>query len=128
MSDEEQRQEYSGRAVEARAFRRIAAPTQSYARGQLLSRSEREIATRVFAREQSLGRATMSYREVLVRLEDEQTRVFVFIEASGDVPFGLHGWHAKSFAPSYTALELLSMWVARAEKFGEPALWPQGKP
>ena len=122
-----------GRNIEEKALRRIA----HFARGALthdevhggapLSSSEKSLSQKI-RKEEHMGAAGMIYREIRFRFEDEITHCFVLIEATGDAPLGLQGWHTKSFGASYSALDLLRMWQEHAEKFGEPSLWPQGAP
>jgi len=120
-----------GRKIEERAFRRIAnfahnSLTTEERNGSPLSSAERSVAQKL--KGEPMGKAGMIYREIRFVIEDELTHVYVAIEATGDAPLGLQGWHTKTFPSNLSALDLLRMWQEHAEKFGEPSLWPQGAP
>lgn len=54
-----------------------------------------------------MGRASMSYREFRFIIEDELLQVYVYIEAGGDAPLGVQGWHHKTFPGSVTVEDAL---------------------
>lgn len=67
--------------------------------------------------------AGQKYREVRLVIEDELTQCYVLIEALGDCPLGVQGWHHKTFPPSMNCVQII-------ESMGkdDPVLWPQNAP
>jgi len=72
-----------------------------------------------------MGKAAVIYREVRFVIADEQTHCYMLLEAVGDVPMSLQGWHYKAFPPTTSLLDVLQA-HARGEE--EPMLWPQVAP
>ncbi len=72
--------------------------------------------------------AGMLYKELRFIIEDDLTEVYIAIEALGDSPLGVQGWHHKTFSKKYSVLDLMKMWEARDEKFGDPVLWEKDAP
>lgn len=71
-----------------------------------------------------MAAAAQKYRELRFVIEDELTQVYVLIDALGDCPIGVQGWHHKTFPASVPV-------VAIVEKFGgadDPVLWPLNAP
>jgi len=65
--------------------------------------------------------AGYNYREVRIVYEDDLTHVYVLLEALGDCPIGVQGWHYKVFLPTVSGLD--------AMKAGVDAVnWPQEPP
>lgn len=65
----------------------------------------------------------MKFLEVRFLIEDELTHCFVLIEAIGDCPFGVQGWHHKAFPPSKSVIDIMNEW-----RKDDPVLWPQAAP
>ena len=63
------------------------------------------------------------YREVRFVIEDELTHCYVLIEARGDSPLGVQGWHFKTFPASVPAIDILKGFDGAS-----PILWPQKAP
>ncbi len=72
-----------------------------------------------------MGKATATYREMRFIIEDELLQVYVLIEAGGDVPFGVQGWHHKTFPASVAAVDVFTLWADGEES---PILWAQQAP
>lgn len=68
--------------------------------------------------------ATMTYQELRFVIGDELTQVYVLIEAGGDCPMGVQGWHHKTFPPSRSCAEILQVMFTT----DDCALWPQKAP
>lgn len=67
-----------------------------------------------------MAAASMKYREIRFVIEDELTQVYVAIEAIGDCPLNVQGWHHKTFPASVPVIDLLG----RIFKDGDdPVLW-----
>ncbi len=64
-------------------------------------------------------------REVRFIIEDELTQCYIAMEATGDSPIGVQGWHHKTFPPSKSTLDIMKMWADGEE---QPVLWPQEAP
>lgn len=45
--------------------------------------------------------AGYNFREVRIVIEDDLTHCYVFLEALGDCPIGVQGWHYKAYPASY---------------------------
>ena len=71
-----------------------------------------------------MGKATVTYREVRFIIEEELTQVYVHCEAGGDCPFGVQGWHHKTFPPSLNICQIMSLWG----EGDDPVLWPLDAP
>lgn len=67
--------------------------------------------------------AGIKYREICFKIEDDLTHVFVLIEALGDCPLGVQGWHYKVFPPAIPISDI----VPRM-KDDDPVLWPIAAP
>lgn len=74
-----------------------------------------------------MGAAGMKYREIRFVIEDELTQCYVLIEALGDCPLGVQGWHHKTFPPSVNVMQILEGF-AKKEPGGDPVLWSQEAP
>jgi len=72
-----------------------------------------------------MGQCKMVYREIRFILEEELTQVYVAIEAQGDCPLGIQGWHHRTFPATRSALDVLEAMKHGAE---DPVLWPQEAP
>lgn len=57
-------------------------------------------------------------------IEDELTQVYVLIEAGGDAPIGVQGWHHKTFPPSMNLIDIMQAW----RDGDDPMLWAQDAP
>lgn len=65
-----------------------------------------------------MGRASMTFRELRFIVEDELTHCYVFIEAHGDAPLGVQGWHHRTFPPSYAVVDIISKELSQAALWG----------
>lgn len=54
-----------------------------------------------------MGPASLAYKEIRFVIEEELTHAYVFIEAYGDSPIGVQGWHHKVFPPSIPTIDIL---------------------
>ena len=64
------------------------------------------------------------FREVRFVIEDELTQCYVRIEARGDSPLGVQGWHHKTFPASMPAIDILKSFAGT----DDPILWAQEAP
>jgi hypothetical protein len=71
-----------------------------------------------------MGKASMATKELRFVIEDELTQVYVLIEAIGDCPLGVQGWHHKTFPASHSVLDILRD-IARSD---DPVMWSQEAP
>lgn len=67
--------------------------------------------------------AGYNIREWRFIIEDELTQVYVHLEAWGDCPIGVQGWHHKTYPKSKSVQDIL----IEACKEGV-VLWPQAAP
>lgn len=67
--------------------------------------------------------AGLKYREIRFILEDELTQAYVLIDAIGDCPIGVQGWHHKTFPPSVSIRDLVERFIDYA-----PVTWPLEAP
>lgn len=70
-----------------------------------------------------MGYAGMKYKEVRFIVNDELTEAYVLIEALGDYPLGVQGWHHRTFPPSQTISDIIEGF--RQES---PVMWSQEAP
>ncbi len=75
-----------------------------------------------------MGDCNIIYREIRFVIEDDLTQVYVAIEAQGDCPFGVQGWHHKTFSDKYSTYDLMKMWRDNDAVFGDPVLWSMEAP
>ena len=68
-------------------------------------------------------RAEASYRELRFILEPELLQVYVLVEATGDTPLTVQGWHHKTFPASTNCIEALASFI-----YESPLLWPLDAP
>ncbi len=65
-----------------------------------------------------MGSASMTFREMRFVIEDELTHCYVLIEAHGNAPLGVQGWHHKVFPPSKPVIEIISQELQQAALWG----------
>ncbi len=70
-----------------------------------------------------MGKCSSTIREVRFIIGDDFTECYVAVDAEGDCPMGVQGWHYKVFGKSIAAVDILT-----AEHFGDHLLWPQKAP
>jgi hypothetical protein len=71
-----------------------------------------------------MANSTATFREVRFVIEDELTQAYVLIEAGGDSPIGVQGWHHKTFPPSKSIVDIISGFAGDES----PILWAQKAP
>ena len=71
-----------------------------------------------------MGKAGMNYRQVRFDIKDDFTEVYVLIEALGDCPLGVQGWHYKVFGKSLSIDKVMTEMFTK----DDPVLWPQKAP
>lgn len=73
-----------------------------------------------------MGACKAYYREWRFVIDDDLTHAFVWIDAIGDCPLGVQGWHYKAFPTSVPVQQIL----VEAFKTGDerPIDWPQKAP
>lgn len=64
------------------------------------------------------------FKEIRFVIEDELTQCYVAIQATGDAPLGVQGWHHKTFPASKSVLEIVSGFSGE----DDPLLWPLNAP
>lgn len=69
-----------------------------------------------------MGQAGMLFRQVRFYINDELTECYVALEATGDCPIGVQGWHHKTFPPSKSVLDIVK------EEVADAVMWPQEAP
>lgn len=65
--------------------------------------------------------SSYDFREIRIVIEDELTQVYVLLEAHGDSPLGVQGWHHKMFPKSVSALDAV-------KEAADAVLWPLNAP
>lgn len=71
-----------------------------------------------------MAAASTKTREIRFAIGDELTHVYVLIDAIGDCPLGVQGWHHKAFGPSRTCEDILHAMFTT----DSCVLWPQAAP
>lgn len=61
--------------------------------------------------------------EVRFVFENQLTHCYILVNAIGDCPITLQGWHHKTFPASLSAIDILTHHVA-----GEYLMWPLDAP
>ena len=54
-----------------------------------------------------MARATATIKQIQFVIEGELTEAYVFVEADGDAPIGVQGWHHKTFPASMSVKDIL---------------------
>ena len=65
------------------------------------------------------------FKEVRFEIQPELTQAFFLIQAVGDCPIGVQGWHHKTFPASMNCTQILQR-IERGEE--DPLMWNQGVP
>jgi len=69
-----------------------------------------------------MGKCSSIIKEVRFVIEDELTHCYVLIDAVGDCPLGVQGWHHKVFPASVPAIAIFQ------KHFDDHLLWGQEAP
>jgi hypothetical protein len=69
-----------------------------------------------------MSRCTSEFRELRFVL-GELTEVYVHVEARGDCPLGVQGWHFKAFPATKSVHDIVGSFETDS-----PLLWPQKAP
>lgn len=73
-----------------------------------------------------MGKCTQTYKEFRFVIEDELTQAYVLIQADGDCPLGVQGWHHKTFAATKSLVDVINgVADGSIEDF---VLWPLDAP
>lgn len=64
-----------------------------------------------------MGKCTAEIKKILFVFEDELTQVYIAINAIGDCPMGVQGWHHKTFPATCSALDVLELIKQGKENF-----------
>jgi len=75
-----------------------------------------------------MGDCSITYRELRV-LIGELTEMYILIDAAGDCPVHIQGWHHKSFPPNIPIEDILRdrMWQ-QGQPETDPVMWPLEAP
>ena len=71
-----------------------------------------------------MGKCTSTIQEIRFVFEAELTQVYARIDADGDCPLGVQGWHHKTYPASKNAAAILKG-IGAAD---DPLLWSQRSP
>jgi hypothetical protein len=69
-----------------------------------------------------MGKCESIVKKVLFVIDEDLTHCYVAVEARGDCPMGVQGWHHKSFPANVPAIDILQgdfdflMWGLEAPK------------
>ena len=69
-----------------------------------------------------MGKCKSIIRELRFVIEDDLTQCYVFVEAVGDCPLGVQGWHHKTFSAKVPITKILEA------DFDDYILWAQEAP
>jgi hypothetical protein len=69
-----------------------------------------------------MGNCSVYIREERFIIEDELTQCYVFLDAVGDCPIGVQGWHHKTFPATIPVVEIMT------DHFSDFMLWPLDAP
>lgn len=65
-----------------------------------------------------MGKCESTIKKVLFVFEPELTQVYIAVDAVGDCPIGVQGWHHKTYPASKNILEIM-----QEEEFRRYLLW-----
>lgn len=68
-----------------------------------------------------MGTCAQVHKQVLFVIEDELTQAYFHIEAIGDCPIGVQGWHHRTFPASKSVINILEG-IADGS-IEDPVLW-----
>lgn len=77
-----------------------------------------------------MANAYVDFLELRFVIESEETHVYVFLQATGDAPHTVQGWHHKAFPHDVPVSRIVQIMFAPGEKgeLNDPMLWPQKVP
>lgn len=62
-----------------------------------------------------MGRCESAVRELRFVIKEELTEAYAAVEAAGDCPMGVQGWHHKSFPSSKNVVDILTEWIGSGD-------------
>lgn len=71
-----------------------------------------------------MANSTVTFREIRFVIKDAFTECYVLLEAGGDSPLGVQGWHYKVFGPETPIIDILPLFAGD----DDPVLWPLKAP
>ena len=72
-----------------------------------------------------MGKCQTEVREIRFVFEPELTQAYFSVQATGDCPIGVQGWHHKTFPASVSASDILARAGDGQESY---LLWPLDAP
>jgi hypothetical protein len=72
-----------------------------------------------------MGKAGYDIKEIRFVIEPELTQAYYLVEAWGNCPIGVQGWHHKTFPKSKAVIDILEDHKKGIE---DPVLWPLEAP
>jgi hypothetical protein len=75
-----------------------------------------------------MAACNITYREIHFVIEDELTQVYVLMDADGDCPHTVQGWHHKTFARSTSIDQIIEKCFKPSDGRDDPVLWPRNAP
>ena len=70
-----------------------------------------------------MANSSYEVKEIRFVIKDELTECYVLVQAYGDSPIGVQGWHHKTFPASMSCLDILG-----SPEFRDHVLWPLDAP
>ena len=70
-----------------------------------------------------MGKCESQIKEIRFVIEDKLTQCYVYVEAFGDCPLNVQGWHHKTIASSTSVVDFLN-----SKDFLDYLLWPLNSP
>ena len=71
-----------------------------------------------------MGKCTSKITEIRFVIEEELTECYIAVDAAGDCPIGVQGWHHKTYGASRSCQSILDE-IGQGESY---LLWPQDAP
>ena len=94
-------------------------------KGEIDLNSQSCLEAAFFRGDNEMAWAGQKYRELRFVIEDELTQVYVAIEALGDCPLNVQGWHHKTFPASMNVMQIMEAVFGGKDS---PVLWPLNAP
>lgn len=67
-----------------------------------------------------VGKCSTAIREIRFVIADERTEAFVFVEAEGDCPHMIAGWHREEFPAALPVTAILEQWIGSGAYLSAP--------
>lgn len=71
-----------------------------------------------------MGKCETTIRRIVVDIHDDITELYVHIDAIGDCPIRVQGWHYKAMGAKKNAIDALKEWFFSGDYLSDPQKAP----